>query len=381
LQIIRTLTFNDIVVMPIYMDIHEVPGAEPEDLAEAHRKDMLIQSEYRCNCMTYWMDEKRGNAFCLIEAPDRSAMEAMHKKSHGFMPSKIIEVNNEIVESFLGRTTDPEQGNTSKNGLKVFSDSAFRVLLVSEIEDPVLLKHQLGQKKAGETIERINSIIREQATLAGGREAEIAGNGFIFSFSSAIQAVDGAMAIQKNLSPSLRKSAGFKLAIHAGDPVAKSDRVFGDTIQLASHLNTLISAERKIVISSAVKEILPADYLGKKRSDFFSLSSQEETVLDTILCNLNKHCQDADFTITRFCKIVSMSKSQLYRKTISLWNLSPVQLLKEFRLDKARKLLKKQQNNISQTTFDAGFSSPSYFTKCFKKKYGLIPAGYVSLLK
>ena len=43
--------------MPIYMDVHDVHGAEATDLAEAHRKDMLIQGKYHCKCMTYWFDE------------------------------------------------------------------------------------------------------------------------------------------------------------------------------------------------------------------------------------------------------------------------------------------------------------------------------------
>ena len=76
-----------------------------------------------------------------------------------------------------------------------------------------------------------------------------------------------------------------------------------------------------------------------------------------------------------------MSKSQLYRKTIDLTGLSPNILLKEFRLEKAKELLRRKRYSISQITFDTGFTSPSYFTKCFKNKYGLLPMGYVELLK
>jgi hypothetical protein len=49
--------------MPIYMDIHNVPGVEASNLAEAHRQDILIQGKYHCKCMTYWLDEARGVAF------------------------------------------------------------------------------------------------------------------------------------------------------------------------------------------------------------------------------------------------------------------------------------------------------------------------------
>ena len=77
---------------------------------------------------------------------------------------------------------------------------------------------------------------------------------------------------------------------------------------------------------------------------------------------------------------MAMSKSQLYRKTIALTGLSPNILLKEFRLERAKQLMKKQRYNIAQITFDSGFTSPSYFTKCFKKQFGLLPMAYLDLL-
>ncbi len=140
--------------MPIYMDIHHVPGIEAVDAAEAHRKDMLIQEEHQCKCMTYWVDVNRGVAFCLIEAPDKSIVEEMHRRSHGLVPNKIIEVKNDLVESFLGRINDPENAAISDNGLKVFSEPALRILLVTDMMDPVLLRHGLGEEKANDLLNR-----------------------------------------------------------------------------------------------------------------------------------------------------------------------------------------------------------------------------------
>ena len=58
--------------------------------------------------MTYWIDEERENIFCLIDAPDKEAVEEMHRKAHGLIPNKIIEVNSTLVKSFLGRIYDPD---------------------------------------------------------------------------------------------------------------------------------------------------------------------------------------------------------------------------------------------------------------------------------
>jgi len=366
--------------MPIYMDVHQVPGAEALDLAEAHRKDMLIQSEYQCKCMTYWLDEPRGVAFCLIEAPDKTAVEVMHKNSHGFIPHKIIEVKNEVVASFLGRIQDPEETEISESGLKVFSESAFRILLVTDMTDPVLLEYGMGPDKTNDLLQRINGSIRKYISLNEGREVEYAGHGFIASFSSAIKAVTSAIYIQKDLSLSERKRAGFKISITAGEPVANSDKLFGDAIQLATYLCT-ITNHNQVIVSSVVKDLLARDFFNKVQKNLKSLSPQDETQMGSLFKKLEKNWQNPDFAITDFGQSMSMSKSQLYRKTIDLWGMSPNTLLKEFRLNKARGLLKGQSHNISQITFDSGFTSPSYFTKCFKEKFGLLPAIYLNSIR
>jgi len=95
---------------------------------------------------------------------------------------------------------------------------------------------------------------------------------------------------------------------------------------------------------------------------------------------LEEKWQDPEFDIPEYCQAMAMSQSQLYRKTTALTGLSCNLLLKEFRLEKAKELMKKQRYTISQITFDSGFTSPSYFTKCFKKKYGLLPMEYIDLL-
>jgi hypothetical protein len=56
--------------MPVYMDRHYVEGATRHALADAHQKDLALQDKYHVKFLTYWFDEMRCTAFCLIEAPD-----------------------------------------------------------------------------------------------------------------------------------------------------------------------------------------------------------------------------------------------------------------------------------------------------------------------
>ena len=363
--------------MPIYMDVHIVPGVKARDVAEAHTKDLLHQEEYACKCMTYWIDEQRENIFCLIEAPDKHAVEKMHGKAHGLIPNKIIEVSNTLVESFLGRIYDPSDAETSNDGLKIFSDPSFRILLVTKTADPVLLQYKLGVEKANELLRLHNNIVRKHLVQYGGSEVEHGGNGFIISFALAAKAVSCALAIQKDIQDA--DAITFMIGINAGEPVEKSNKLFGDAIQLAKNM-CAIAKNFQIAISSTVKELVSKDYFQNKGNSFFTLPPHDEILLELLFNKLEENWQDSDFNIDDYCYETAMSKSQLYRKTIALTGLSPNLLLKEFRLEKAKELMKKQHYNIAQITFDSGFTSPSYFTKCFKKKYGLLPLAYLDLL-
>lgn len=363
--------------MPLYMDVHIIPGVKAREVAEAHRKDMLIQNEHECKCMTYWIDEERENVFCLIEAPDKSAVEEMHHRAHGLIPHKIIEVNSGLVQSFLGRIYDPEQAETTSDGLRVFHDPSFRILLVASVTDPVLMRHRFGKDRAAMIMQSQNEIIRRNLAAFEGSEVEHDGHWFIASFTSASRAVSCALAIQHEIALSPGKEMDLKIGIHAGEPVSKTDQLFGNTIRMARLLCGL-QIPANVSISPAVTELVTRDY--GQHKDIFHLSPQDEHFLDLLFDTLEKNWQEPDFNIPDFCKAMAMSKSQLYRKCTELLGESPNDILKDFRLDKAKEMMRKSRVPVSQATFDAGFTSPSYFTKCFKKKFELLPLNYLELV-
>ena len=213
----------------------------------------------------------------------------------------------------------------------------------------------------------------------GGREVEHEGNGFIVSFTSATKAVTCALAIQKDFEGIGSEGMELKIGINAGEPVEKSNSLFGDTIEFAKNL-CAIAKNRQVAIASNVKELVSKDYQLNGRNDLLTLSPQDEKFLELLFLKLKEHWQDSEFDVDDYSRDMAMSTSQLYRKTIALTGLSPNILLKEYRLEKAKELMKKQRYNIAQITFESGFTSPSYFTKCFKKKYNLLPMSYLDLL-
>jgi hypothetical protein len=79
--------------MPLFMDIHKsVEGLTTEAVTEAHQKDLEVQGKYGVKYLHYWYDESSGTVFCLCDAPNKEAAEAVHREAHGGVADEIIEV-------------------------------------------------------------------------------------------------------------------------------------------------------------------------------------------------------------------------------------------------------------------------------------------------
>jgi AraC-like DNA-binding protein len=364
--------------MPIFMDLHITPGVTAKDVADAHILDVEIQHNYRCKAMTYWVDEEKGTVFCLIEAPDKESVVSLHEKSHGMIPHEVIMVNTDLVHAFLGRIKDPENAIThADTQTKVFSEPAFRVMLVTQTKDVRLLQHELGKERMNELQLLYATIVRDQARHHQGREVSLKEEGYAISFVSASQAIECALAIQKKLN-NTGSHIGLRIGLHGGNPVNKSESIFGTTIRLAQFL-CRVGRTNQITMSSVVRALYKDNdwnhVIGGNNVRW--LSPAEENFVEVLVDTLANHWQDPDFDIANFCRIMSISKPQLYRKCIAVTGMSPNTLLREYRLLQSLELLRNQDRNISETTFDTGFSSPSYFTKCFQKRFGLQPLTYL----
>ena len=79
--------------MPLFMDVHSMDGqVSLEDVAKAHLADLQTQGEHDVNYMRYWVDEKAGKIFCLVEAPDAESANTVHREAHGLVAEEIYQV-------------------------------------------------------------------------------------------------------------------------------------------------------------------------------------------------------------------------------------------------------------------------------------------------
>lgn len=83
---------------------------------------------------------------------------------------------------------------------------------------------------------------------------------------------------------------------------------------------------------------------------------------------------NSDLSVDSLASSMGLERTQFYRKIKALTNYSPVELIKNLRLKQARIMLMTTDRTISEIAYDTGFSTPAYFTRCYRECYGETPS-------
>jgi class 3 adenylate cyclase len=244
--------------MPIYMDRHHFAGATAESVAEAHLHDLAIQDRYGVKFLTYWFDEARGTAFCLVDAPDEETVHRVHHEAHGGVPNSLVEVELSAIEAFLGRVGDPEP---SAPGRPAAVDPAFRTVLFTDIVGSTEMTTRLGDRFGVEIVRAHDSLVRRALRRHAGREVKHTGDGIMASFFEVGAGVACAQAIQQAFAEFNQTSfqpIHVRIGLHAGEPIEDSRDLFGATVQLAARICRMAEAG-SILASDEVRSACPDD--------------------------------------------------------------------------------------------------------------------------
>lgn len=104
------------------------------------------------------------------------------------------------------------------------------------------------------------------------------------------------------------------------------------------------------------------------------LSPLDRKFIDRLKAAMEKHLPESDVKVNDIGSDIGLSRVQLYRKLKAITGLSPAELLRQMRLQKAHDLIMHSDQPISAIAYDTGFSSPGYFSKCFRDEYGISPS-------
>jgi DNA-binding response OmpR family regulator len=105
-----------------------------------------------------------------------------------------------------------------------------------------------------------------------------------------------------------------------------------------------------------------------------TVQSLEDEFLDRVLQVIRANLDNELFSVGDLAKAVGFSKSQFNRKLKAICNKTPNQLIIEFRLNEAKRMLKDQVGTVSEIAYSVGYSNMSYFTKSFKEQFGVLPS-------
>lgn len=246
-------------LMPLYMDIHDIHGTTPEDVAKAHKADLETQKKYGVDYGKYWINEEGGKLFCLVHAPNAEAACQVHREAHGMVAEKIIEVHPDLAEGFLGG------GEVSSGGAVLLPgggpdarDPGIRTVLFTDIVDSTSMTQTLGDDVAMEFLHVHDTIVRDALTVCKGREVKHTGDGIMASFLSAAGAVRCAAHIQQELARREQEGREPRIKVRiggaSGEPVEHGNDIFGSTVQLAARLCSHAEPDQ-ILVSNVVAEL------------------------------------------------------------------------------------------------------------------------------
>ena len=243
--------------MPLFMDIHKLRGATPDDVAAAHLADLKVQDAHEVRYLSYWFNEQAGRIFCLVEAPSAEAAAAVHREAHGIVADEIIEVEKGTVRALLGDAETNSVGAVVRAGGGGV-DTGIRTIMFTDMEGFTTVTQRLGDVEALKVLRVHDAIIREALASHGGREVKHTGDGIMAVFSSAFSAVDCAIAVQRALDVHNRNAADtplrVRIGLSAGEPVEDNADLFGATVQLAARA-CAHARPGQILVSNVVAEL------------------------------------------------------------------------------------------------------------------------------
>jgi AraC-like DNA-binding protein len=374
--------------MPLFMDFHKGLSVTVEDVKNAHIADERVQDKYGVKYHQFWVNEEAGAIFCLMEGPDKESCEAVHREAHGNVACSIVQVEPGFYELLMGNDQRIEKGHVKFEDGMV--DLGYRNIMVVTI-------HALTTLTASSDYPLLQSphherkLVLDKVAALHGREIKWSADDSLISvFNSSTNAVRCAFEIQKELLKMQENAREknfqfyFRIGVGAGQPVTENDEFFGEAINLARRLCNL-TRMNEVLISSLVNELCDIKDIsrlhGPEHVAVKSLNSSEEKFVNNLFRVTDQNLSDENFSIEALSRDIGISRPQLYRKIVTLAGRSPNDLIIDLRMDKALSLLKRKTGNISQIALEVGYSNPSYFAKCFTKKFGCTPSKYVETVR
>ena len=346
--------------MPLYIDLHIDRNLTLDIIKQFHLADKSIQAKYGVRYLQILLNQPQGYLFCLVEGPDKESCAKVHQEAHGNIACNILEITESDFGALLGnKQMDALDFTLNSDGTL---DTGTRVLLYLNL---------LG---SNQSYQSAKEIIKDELDQNAARTGESFENQLIVVFDSSTTAVETAMRIRDKIAES-SIPIELRMAVNLGPPLQEKGNFFEAVRRSVDHFS-FISDNNQITIASKVMQL----YHGDPKEIAHAIKvimPPDEKFLNQLMECIEKVWDKTDLNMTDFARELGISKSQLARKLKNLSSLSPNDFLKEYKLRKAISFMEDKNMNIAEVTMAVGFSNASYFTKCFRKRFGKVPSDYM----
>lgn len=141
-------------------------------------------------------------------------------------------------------------------------------------------------------------------------------------------------------------------------------------------LKILFARVDNLIRSSKMRQ---AAFRKEENLDLESLAypSADKQFLQSIIESIEQHLEEPEFDLEQLAAEKHMSKSTLYRKIKSMTGMTPLDFIRNIKMKRACMMLLSRSHNISEVAYAVGFSTPKYFSRCFKDEFGVTPSEYL----
>jgi len=246
------------------------------------------------------------------------------------------------------------------------------IVMVIETSDYL---HRLEANQFNLFTQKLHNSISKTLNRFNGEIITHNDNMYVVSFDMVTNSILSALKLQsdfKYITPKFDKSIrNLKIGI-----AIQNDGTINDTTLLATRMCEVVKDQ--IVITSNLKRKYE-----KENSNIFinedhirTLKPSEELFLTNLMNHLEVVWNDIDFSLDDLKGLLSYSKSQIYRRILSLSGKPPSVFIKDYRLNQALQLIHKRRGSIGEIANRSGFRSATYFSKCFKDKFRILASKY-----
>lgn len=143
-------------------------------------------------------------------------------------------------------------------------------------------------------------------------------------------------------------------------------------------VNHLVVSNLDVNASDSESEsAMIVNFNGQQTTPEVEIDELDKKLLDEIKETIEENMVDSDFNVSMLQEKMGMGNKQLYRKLKAITGQTPVEYIRDMRMQKAAKLLKAGKFSVSEVMYTVGFSNSSYFSKCFSKAFGMTPTEFM----